>query len=346
VLVWLLAVALLAVPVLGWWAVEDGGDGERPAGEIDTRPTAAVALGDSFASGEAAGDYERRGGAEDPCHRSSVAQIHQAALPGIDRTVNLACSGATTGDVRLGEGGQHGDPPQAEQLRPVAEEYNVELVVVTVGANDLGWSDLVLDCVLGFLPTSPGCQETWAPELPALTEEVSARIEGVVADVRGVLRDAGQSDGDYDLVLQSYASPVAREAPGMNVVDRVEAGCPLPADAMVWANDELMGALARMAGAAAEASGARFLDLSRAFAGHEVCADTSEVWVAGLEADLTVLSAQALGNEDVDMSGLREAWHPNARGHAQLGRCLARFVAGEGRTGSCAADGAGDARVT
>jgi hypothetical protein len=132
----------------------------------------------------------------------------------------------------------------------------------------------------------------------------------------------------------------------MNVVDRVRAGCPLPADAMVWANDELMGALAGMVGAAAEATGARFLDLSKAFAGHEVCADTSEEWVAGLDVDLQVLSAQVLGDEDVDTTRLREAMHPNARGHAQLGRCLAGFFADGGRTGTCAADGSGNARVT
>src|SRR3954467_7042189 len=72
-------------------------------------PTAAVALGDSFISGEGGGDYQpvtdldgvSQGfpGWEAPnsnaffCHRSAHSSLLQADLPGIQDRFNLACSG-------------------------------------------------------------------------------------------------------------------------------------------------------------------------------------------------------------------------------------------------------------
>ena len=72
-------------------------------------PTAAVALGDSFISGEGAGAYQPvadvNGVAQGfPgwsaansnaffCHRSANASLNQASLPGIQARFNLACSG-------------------------------------------------------------------------------------------------------------------------------------------------------------------------------------------------------------------------------------------------------------
>jgi hypothetical protein len=94
-----LAVATVALPA----AV-------APAGPAAAAlPTAAVALGDSFISGEGAGAYapvvDVNGVAQGfpgwsaPnsnayfCHRSPNASLFQADLPGIAARFNLACSG-------------------------------------------------------------------------------------------------------------------------------------------------------------------------------------------------------------------------------------------------------------
>ncbi|MEU9373364.1 hypothetical protein AB0D94_06300 [Streptomyces sp. NPDC048255] len=110
----LLTVALLALA--GLTAPEASA---APAG-----PTVAVAMGDSFISGEGGrwlGNTDRYQGARngtdrawtggsdyDPakvygatgevggCHRSDVSEIATAPLPGIEQRVNLACSGAET----------------------------------------------------------------------------------------------------------------------------------------------------------------------------------------------------------------------------------------------------------
>src|SRR5882757_3595103 len=151
-----------------------------PAG---ARPTAIVAIGDSFISGEggrwlgngsealgtrsgtdrAAYDCGPLGCAYDPariygaseandCHRSDVAPIVSAPIA-VDVKVNLACSGATARDLWPGdEGGtgHFGEPPQADQLAAVARLDQVRVVVVTVGANDVGFSELVAECALDW----------------------------------------------------------------------------------------------------------------------------------------------------------------------------------------------------
>src|ERR1700761_14133 len=147
------------------------------------RQTAIVAMGDSFISGEggrwlgngseatgtrsgtdrAAHDCDALGCEYDPervygsseaddCHRSDVAPIASAPVP-VDVRVNLACSGAKARDLwPAAEGGawHFSEAPQADQLAAVARRDEVEMVVVTVGANDVGFGGLVAECALAW----------------------------------------------------------------------------------------------------------------------------------------------------------------------------------------------------
>ncbi|GAA5143175.1 GDSL-type esterase/lipase family protein [Nocardioides marinquilinus] len=118
-------------------------------------PPTAVALGDSFVSGEGAGAYQPvvdQSGATrdfpgwsadnaDPyfCHRSANASIQVADLPGITQRVNLACSGAQPADFAspssAREGGR-GVAAQLDQLRTVAQTHDVDVVLVGLGSNN------------------------------------------------------------------------------------------------------------------------------------------------------------------------------------------------------------------
>ena len=112
-----------------------------------------MSLGDSAASGEAAGNYEpatNRPG--NFCHRSRDALIHETAIPGIDATINLACSGATAANLRIGGAPRNGEPPQTARLAQVARDYDVRLVFVEIGANDdPQFAATVTDCVTQFV---------------------------------------------------------------------------------------------------------------------------------------------------------------------------------------------------
>src|SRR5437588_1090933 len=102
------------------------------------RSTAIVAMGDSIASGEAGGDYEpdsNRFG--DWCHRSTHAQVRQVRLPGVETSVNVACSGARTDNVRLGGTSWYSEGPQTERTRQVARADDVKVITLTVGLNDV-----------------------------------------------------------------------------------------------------------------------------------------------------------------------------------------------------------------
>src|SRR5262245_46519987 len=105
----LLAVAAVAAAAVS--AVVVPASAAQPA----SLPTAAVALGDSFISGEGGGSYSAvtdangvsqgfPGWSADNtnayfCHRSPNASLFRATLPGIQDRYNLACSGGQPYDI-------------------------------------------------------------------------------------------------------------------------------------------------------------------------------------------------------------------------------------------------------
>jgi lysophospholipase L1-like esterase len=196
------AVAVTSVLVL--LAVLIATAGAQPASAA--KPAAVVAMGDSFISGEAAGQYEpasNRPG--DYCHRSVRALIHKTAIPGVERTISLACSGAATDNVKLGGEVRYGEAPQAEQLRAVARDHDVRLIVLNVGANDIGFANAVRACIMAFVPGVPDCQDHLAPIIRERSRAAIPRIVANLRDIRTVMREAGFADGAYQLALMGYA---------------------------------------------------------------------------------------------------------------------------------------------
>ncbi len=317
----LLATGLLAAGSAAW----------APAAAAD-RPTAVVSLGDSAISGEGAGAYEPgTDGPRDYCHRSANSLVQATAIAGIQARVNLACSGAASSDVRIGGTSHYTEPPQAEQLRAVAAAYDVKLLVLQVGANDEpAFADTVLTCIQAWLnPFGPGCRATVGPAWPGRTAAMAPRVEAVVGDLRTVMREAGYADGSYQLVLQSYASPVTEN---MRWTHGFE-GCPFRIDDARWGRTEAVGGLSAALRGVAARTGVRFLDLARATEGRETCTRSvprSSWWITPLIVDVDELFESGEASHVVQQS-----FHPNARGHAQLGRCLTEFYAVGGREGAC-----------
>ncbi|MGH3099169.1 MAG: GDSL-type esterase/lipase family protein [Streptosporangiales bacterium] len=286
----------------------------------DDKPTAAVSMGDSYISGESAGDYEP--GTDEPgnfCHRSAHAEIKTIGIP-VDRRINLACSGATTDNVRLGGTPQNGDAPQAERLRTVARNNQVKLVVLSIGGNDVGFADLVLDCIKAYFLLSPRCQEKWSDKLPKKLAAAQPKIAASLSDIRTVMREEGYADSDYELVLQSYPSPVT----GKNRYTFTKAfeGCPVRNDDARWARTSVVSQFSATMAATARKVDARFLDMQKAFYGREVCAKGithSQEWASGITINVKEI-LNGLGQNLV-----QESLHPNRRGHAQFGNCLTAF---------------------
>jgi len=334
-------------------APADASGGERAAADVPW----VVSLGDSYISGEGgrwAGNSNKAGdgwshtdrahdpvtGRSDPqrvygasfdngCNRSDVSEVQSVTLD--VRRLNLACSGATAAAVRLLENGGvpfKGEPSQAGQLQEAATGQPVRAVVVSIGGNDLGFSDIIASCVTRFLKPVGG-----SPCAPSAAEQVKKRLPDVrqaavnaLADVKTALGRAGHPAGSYRLVLQSYPSPLPDAArmryTGEKYNRFTDGGCPFFDRDLTWAHDELVPQMSAVLAEAAQDGGAEFLDLSRSFEGREVCSTTTR------QADLVhpptgeTSEWMRFVTTGVSQGQRQESLHPNSFGQQALGTCL------------------------
>ena len=171
-------------------------------------PTAVVSLGDSAMSGEGAGSYEPgTDGPRDYCHRSVYSTIQSTAVAGVERKINIACSGAASSDVRIGGTSHFTEPAQADQLRAIARDYDVKMIVLQIGANDVG----------------QGYALDRAPHrLQDLTARICARRPGVELLVASVLPIAGLEPQveSYNAWLPGVVAGLQQDGCAARFVDR------------------------------------------------------------------------------------------------------------------------------
>ena len=127
-----------------------GDPAERPLAD---RKTALISLGDSEISGEGVGTYEAgTNGPDNWCHRSPDSAIHRTGIPA-DVTYNVSCSGAYTGNIRIGGSKQYADElVQSDALAVKARNTKIKMIVLVAGANDdLQFGPVMTDCVTRYL---------------------------------------------------------------------------------------------------------------------------------------------------------------------------------------------------
>ncbi|TDC43880.1 hypothetical protein E1258_32065 [Micromonospora sp. KC207] len=207
-------------------------------------PTAAVALGDSFISGEGAGSYSpvvdvngiSQGfpGWDAPnsnayfCHRSPNASLFQADLPGITDRFNLACSGGQPYDIASASVNRtqgRSVASQLDQLRAVGQTHDIDLVLVGLGSNNSSFTfgSVAEKCANRFIADAwTGWWEFWAylggpvPQEPctdadlATAAQFSAATAETTAAVRQLLATLDQidADGQHRVVFQDYTNPL------------------------------------------------------------------------------------------------------------------------------------------
>ena len=223
------ALALAATTALGATAT---------ASAAPRQPIEYDALGDSYASGYGVPPYEE-------CGRSQSAYAVQ--LDGrmkIDLDDFVACAGATT--TSLVAGGQLN-----------ALDAETDLVTVTVGGNDIGWSSAVLAC-LG------GSDKQCADALTVTRARITTALPGLLDTVYTQI--AGRAPGAH-VVVTGYPrlfSPEYGALLGASVAEQKEL------------NDgaDLLNAV--IAQAAAE-HGFQFVDVTKRFLGHGV--NAPEAWL-------------------------------------------------------------------
>ncbi|MER5640785.1 RICIN domain-containing protein [Kitasatospora sp. NPDC002227] len=317
----------------------------------DGRPAAIVALGDSAISGEGAGTDTSdayQAGTDTPtnyCHRHDRSEIYVTGLPGVT-PVDLACSGAQTGDlvsdpelakITGGGSGDFGEPKQDVKLAQTAAQYNVKMVVVTIGANDdFDFSGIMLSCLAQYfpIPQSQGCRDTIGSDsIRQRAVKVVPKVVAALTDVRNTMRTAGYDDSSYQLVFQSYFTPITPDIRRNDYIGKIADGCPAFPEDLAWGHNWVVPQLSdALRTAASQVPGVRYLDQRRVSYGHEVCAewtsspyeytngdviDTSEKTRNGCDSQISI--------PGVCMNMVRQSYHLRVAGYHGEGGCLAQF---------------------
>ncbi|MEV4177036.1 SGNH/GDSL hydrolase family protein [Nonomuraea sp. NPDC049709] len=132
-----------------------------------------VALGDSYASGTGLKDQQ-----DSQCARS--LRSYPALLAGAYKSSfkTATCTGATTASIRNRQGGK---PPQADSL-----SADTTLVTLTIGGNDIGFSEIIATCVSRAANDRNGnpCQRHYGDQLRQRIDKLSPRIGTVLKDIK------------------------------------------------------------------------------------------------------------------------------------------------------------------
>jgi len=228
-----LAALVLAAPVLL---------GATSASAAPRQPVVYDALGDSYASGYGVPPYT--GGS---CGRSGSAYAEQ--LDGrmkIQLDDFVACAGATTSTLVSGG-----------QLSALGAD--TDLVTLTIGGNDIGWSKAVGACLVG---TDPQCAGALAGTTHLVLTQLPGLLDTVYADV------AAAAPGAH-VVVTGYPRLFSPE------YGAFLGASPEEQRALNDGADTLNGVIA----AAAVRHGFQFVDVTSRFVDHGVNAPDS--WVIG-----------------------------------------------------------------
>lgn len=166
-----------------------------PTASAQIGPLHVVAMGDSYASGTGAGDYQP--GTEGNCWRSTNSYSEQivARVRARGQSVqftNVTCSGAATSDLYQDFLGQ---PPQLDALR-----VDTDVVLLTIGTNDIGYA------AYGGLCIQADC--SGAP-----TAAIAAKLPDMAKNVAQLFKDIHARSPHARIVLSAYGSQLT---PGPN----------------------------------------------------------------------------------------------------------------------------------
>jgi hypothetical protein len=294
-----------------------------------------ASIGDSYASGEGAPD--RPGGQTTStwggnnsdasavmCHRSTRAAPAIAANA-LRQAFNVAflqfaCTGSTVPIVI------------STQLAPVAAAAGpapIDALLVSIGGNDIGFSNVVVNCMIG--PCEPA-----ATTFPQTINNLAPTLMSLVTAIRGAF-----PGGVKHVFLTEYPDPSTTPFPGP--AERCGSPFPLPTPNMegfdalnpgeeIWAVDNVIqplnAALTSMVDQAnaSETKGTHWHfvgGISNAFHGHGYCMGIPNPWPYMLQTGRMINTPVDSLASEVDIRG---TMHPNQDGQSAAGAVLGQAV--------------------
>lgn len=224
-----------------------------PAQAVDK--TKYIALGDSYAAGQGAGEYKN-----DTCYRSENSYAELAAdTKAIKLVTNAACSGKTTQDVVN---------TQLLQLNKTTQ-----LVTITAGGNNLGFGDIVTNCGSANPDLAPACARATATAMDLLVSGQLGR------DVAAMIRSVQAAAPNAKIVVTGYPY----------LFDPLPAGLTDSMSQFIYQAtflaDQLNEKIADAAGATnTQDHRVQYVDVRTEFAGHGLLSP-DDPWINGVTAN-------------------------------------------------------------
>jgi len=231
-------------------------------------PPRYVSLGDSYTAGPLVPDQT---GSPAGCLRSTHSYpFLVAAGTGAATFTDVSCQGATTANMTHSQSVPLGTNPPQDNALSVA----TTLVTLQIGGNNIGFSDIIINCTTLSLtnPFGSPCKSHYtAGGTDKLRAKINAAAPKVAADLQGIHADAPNARVflvGYPVILPNSGNgcwplvPIAfGDVPYLRGVER---------------------ALNSMLASVAAANNATFVNTYTASIGHDVCQDPGTKWVEGL----------------------------------------------------------------
>lgn len=254
---------------------------------LPIRGNTILAMGDSYTSGEGNPPFEvGPDGQAAKCHRASTAYpVIAADLTGLKAT-SVACSGAKINDLFS---------PFKDEQPQIDRMGTADYITISIGGNDLlAWLYSVVKSENNNLTitATPADLE----KLPSISE-MRAQVKAIQPRLQDAYKRLQEKSPDSKIYVVGYPAILSTKAGN---------GCEFSWKqrvAVSYGTSVLNG----MIKDAAKASNVRYIDVTNAFDGHELC--TYQSYVHGKVAD-----------------NLSYSFHPNVLGHKKIGEIVAKEI--------------------
>lgn len=220
----------------------------------------AIVLGDSTAAGAGLSPVSDGTSLDRACARSSDAYAQDLASVNSWDVLNLSCSGATIKHGLLGPQHRHGRMLRA-QLATAIRARDASVVIVSIGANDLGWSQM-----LGYCAVAPRCDDK------ATTAYFQQQLASFSKEYLDLLSRLAALPSYPHVIINRYYNPFGGDPACLREVGYTPAKLRTLTDRLNTLNTVLAKGAAQFG----------FSSPQPDFSGHQLC--TSQPYVQGLTA--------------------------------------------------------------
>lgn len=272
--------------------------------KVTPPPSSYVALGDSFSSGEGAGQYTSATNTAGPppnrCHRSTIAwpALVGQASAAVGAPIFRACSGAITKDYYSRNSANTSEGPQR-----LALGVNTSRATITLGGNDAHFGDVMNYCATRQYGLQASCQKTWGSAVDSAIANLGSSTPTSRDDLLNIYRDMRKRSPNAQVLAVGYprffpASPPASCSTGV-------AATTFQRSDMLWINGEIKKLNSLIANRAT-AAGLVYVDVYQVLSGHELC--TAAPWL-----------------NKVVLTGKQQSFHPNAAGQRAIAAVVGNY---------------------